>query len=467
MSDIVWFRRDLRLDDNPAWASADGSTITALWVFEPRLWDSAGPFRRAQLASHLRALDTGLRDRGGRLRIEVGDPTEVLAQVSVQTRATRVHINRDVTPHSCRRDAEVATRLAAGGIHVDGHWGTMGHRPGSILTGSGSVSRVFTPFHRRWAATPWDDWPEGSPTHVLDDEGSGWSSIGEHDGEPPAEGGEVAADHRLAAFSLLADDYLTTRDRPSGEGTSHLSADLRFGVLSPRHVATVIGSGSAGRAAFARQLAWRDWYAHLLLELPHLRGHAMKPAMDTIVWRNDPAEISAWKRGLTGYPLVDAGMRELAATGFMHGRARMVCASFLVKHLLVDWRVGERWFRRLLTDGDVAQNVGNWQWCAGTGPDAAPYFRVFNPVIQSRKFDGDGRYLRRWVPELGALDRRAIHAPWEAGPLELAAAGIILGEDYPHPIVDHHVARDRVLAAYSSARATPEKTPADGLASNG
>ena len=266
-------------------------------------------------------------------------------------------------------------------------------------------------------------------------------------------GGELAADQRLTEFLDRVDEYRDTRDLPAIDGTSALSADLRFGVLSPRHVATVVGTSTPGRAGFVRQLAWRDWYAHLMWELPHLRHQAMKPALDRIEWRNDPAEIDAWHHGRTGYPLVDAGMRQLAATGNMHNRVRMVCASFLVKDLLVDWRIGERWFRHLLIDGDVAQNVGNWQWCAGTGPDAAPYFRVFNPVTQSRKFDGAGVYLRRWVPELAALSDRQIHAPWEVAPLELAAAGVLLGETYPTPIVDHSVARDRALAAYASANA--------------
>jgi len=206
------------------------------------------------------------------------------------------------------------------------------------------------------------------------------------------------------------------------------------------------------RRAFVRQLAWRDWYAHLLHEIPALAGHALNPALDHIAWRDDPEQVAAWQQGRTGYPLVDAGMRELAVTGTMHNRVRMVTASFLVKDLLVDWRVGERYFRRHLIDGDVAQNVGNWQWVAGTGPDAAPYFRVLNPVTQSRVHDPDGHYLRRWLPELDALGSSAIHAPWEAGPLELAAAGIVLGTTYPEPIVEHADARIRAMDAHHRAR---------------
>ncbi len=214
------------------------------------------------------------------------------------------------------------------------------------------------------------------------------------------------------------------------------------------------GDADADRQAFVRQLAWRDWFAHLLVEVPSLARRSLRPEYERIPWRDDPDGLEAWRTGRTGYPIVDAGMRELRATGSMHNRVRMITASFLVKDLLVDWRVGERHFRHLLTDGDVSQNIGNWQWVAGTGPDAAPYFRVFNPVTQSRAHDPAGRYLRRWLPELGGLSDRDVHAPWEAGPLSLAAAGVTLGVDYPEPIVDHRDARQRALAAYSEVRRT-------------
>jgi deoxyribodipyrimidine photo-lyase len=213
-----------------------------------------------------------------------------------------------------------------------------------------------------------------------------------------------------------------------------------------------VGRSSPGRAGFVRQLAWRDWFAHLLWEHPHLRTSAMRPEYDHVRWRHDPEGLAAWQEGRTGVPIVDAGMRQLCQTGWMHNRARLICASFLVKDLLVDWREGERWFFHELADGDVAQNVGNWQWVAGTGPDAAPYFRVLNPLTQARRFDPDGGYVRRWVPELAGLDAPSIHAPWEVGPLELAAAGVVLGETYPHRLVDHAAARDRTLAAYDAAR---------------
>ena len=257
---------------------------------------------------------------------------------------------------------------------------------------------------------------------------------------------------RLEAAAARADSYPEERDLPAIVGTTELSIDLRFGTLSPRTVATVLGDATPGRAAVVRQLAWRDWYAHLLFERPELVDAPMKAQYARIEWRLDDAGFDAWRTGRTGYPFVDAGIRQLLATGWMHNRVRMVVASFLVKNLLVDWRRGERWFRHVLLDADVAQNVGNWQWVAGTGPDASPYNRVFNPVLQGQRFDPDGDYVRRWVPELAGIVGGAVHQPWEIGPLELAAAGVELGVDYPTPIVDLGESRARVLAAYAAAR---------------
>jgi deoxyribodipyrimidine photo-lyase len=264
--------------------------------------------------------------------------------------------------------------------------------------------------------------------------------------------GPAAARDRLAAFVGRAAAYGDARSRVDLDATSRLSVDLRFGSISPRELRRAVDAEPDGGAAFARQLAWRDWYAHLFHERPELVERSQQPAFDRIEWRNDPAEVEAWRAGRTGYPVVDAAMRELAATGWIHNRLRMIAASFLVKDLLVDWRIGERHFRQLLVDGDVPQNAGNWQWTAGTGPDAAPYFRILNPVTQARKVDPEGDHVRTWVPELAGLPGPAVHAPWELGPLELAAAGVVLGDTYPEPIVDHGVAREHALAAYAAAR---------------
>ena len=254
----------------------------------------------------------------------------------------------------------------------------------------------------------------------------------------------------------------TTSPATRSSGTSPPSTARRnsrsrckTGTLGPTTAARVAAGAGPTGDVWVRQLCWRDWYAHLLAEQPALVDHAQRPEYDRIEWRDDPDGLAAWQEGRTGVPIVDAGMRQLASTGWMHNRVRMITASFLVKDLLIDWRHGERHFRRLLADGDVPQNVGNWQWVAGTGPDAAPYFRVFNPTRQSRKFDPDGEYLRRWVPELADLDDRSIHEPSTLGPLELAAAGVTLGDQYPEPLVDHKLARDRAVAAYQDARAGP------------
>jgi deoxyribodipyrimidine photo-lyase len=445
---LVWFRRDLRLDDNPAWAAATSACgfVAPLYVVDPRLLTAAGPFRRRQLLASLQALDAALADHGGRLLVRIGDPTVLVPEMAAMLGVGHAYWNADVTPFATARDVEVEAGLT---VPVHTYWGSLVHPPGSVLTAKGTLSRVFTPFHQAWRTRHWDEWPEPGTATLLDDPGE---PIPRLDGPAPMPEGAHEATLRLERFLDRVDAYGVDRDCPSVDGTSMLSADLRFGTLSPRMVVEVVGHSTSGRAAFVRQLAWRDWYAHLLLERPDLPHRSMREQFDRIAWRNDPVEISAWKGGFTGYPIVDAGMRQLRETGWMHNRVRLIVGSFLVKDLLVDWRIGERHFRHLLVDGDVPQNVGNWQWVAGTGPDASPYHRVFNPVTQSRRFDPAGAYIRRWVPELADLDDQSIHAPWEVPPLDLAAAGVVLGSDYPGPIVDHASARLRALDAYAAVR---------------
>ena len=443
---IVWFRNDLRLTDNPAWAAAtiEHDRVAALFVVDPRLWSEGGR-RTDLLAAHLRSLDASLAERGGRLMVRRGDPVRIVSDMARHLSAA-VYGNRDVSPYATRRDAAVA---ALPGFEMRWFQGRWVHGPGRVVTGRGEPYRVFTPFHKQWQALPWDRWPDPGGAAVDGDPGDGVPDSP----PPPMSPGEDAAADRLGRFLEAADRYDEDRDRPDREGTSRLSIDLKFGTIAARRVAAEAGDGTAGRRAFVRQLAWRDFYAQVLLAHPGTVRSAMRREYDGIAWTDDPEGLEAWQAGRTGYPIVDAGMRQLRAEGWMHNRVRMITASFLVKDLLIDWRLGERHFRRLLLDADPAQNVGNWQWVAGTGADAAPYFRIFNPVAQGRRFDPDGVYVRRWVPELAQAPASWIHAPWEVSGGELADAGVVLGDTYPRPIVDHPSAREATLAAYAAARA--------------
>ncbi len=416
--------------------------MQALFVVDPRLWGVSGPVRGPQLVAHLRALDQSLQRRGGRLTVLNGDPSVIVPRVARTTDA--VYWNDDYTPYARKRDQAVASAVA---IETRRYHGTVVHAPGSVLTNAGEAYRVFTPFWKKWRTLEWQHSSSMPGTSIVGDEGDGIP-----DAAPPLlDGGEDAATERLAEFLARADDYEQLRDIPASDGTSKLSMDLKFGTISPRRIVSECGAQTDRRLAFVRQICWRDFHTQILYHFPHTRHRGLRPEFDSMQWNDDHESFDAWRMGLTGYPLVDAGMRQLNQEGWMHNRVRMVTASFLVKDLLIDWRMGERHFRRHLLDGDLAQNVGNWQWVAGTGADAAPYFRIFNPVTQAKKFDPDGKYVRRYVPELAGLTAPAIHEPWSY-PLELAAAGVTPGVDYPSPIVDHAEARLETLAAYENAR---------------
>jgi deoxyribodipyrimidine photo-lyase len=441
---VVWFRRDARLADNPAWSEGTlADRVCPLFVIDPVIFDAVSVRRRTLLVGGLRALDGRLRNIGGRLRVEHGDPRVVVPAVAAELGAPVVHVNAEVTPYGRRRD-----RAVRKGVHLEEHDGVYIHPPGSVLTAAGTPYRVFAPFHRRWSDLPIPMVGEPGAAVPTTDAGVGFPG----GSAPPIAAGEAAALDRLDGFLRRVDRYEDDRDRFGLNATSHLSIDLKYGWIGARTVLTAIAGDAAGRRSFARQLAWRDFYGGLLAFDPGLVWRSMRSEHDAIAWRDDPGELTAWQTGTTGYPIVDAAMRQLVADGWIHNRLRMLTASFLVKDLLIDWRLGERFFRRHLLDGDVAQNAGNWQWVAGTGTDAAPYFRIFNPTAQSRRFDPGGGYIRRWVPELATLPDRHVHAPWEAPANELAAAGVVLGDTYPEPLVDHAAARRRALDAYGAVK---------------
>lgn len=442
---IVWFRRDVRLFDNPAWAHGTLSDrVIPLFVVDPSLYDVVSQRRRSLLVGGLRALDESLARRGGRLRVEHGDPETVVASAVREVDADTVHINREITPYGMARDERVARHVNL--TRWEGHYL---HPPGSLLTRKGTPFRVFTPFYEAWLARPVDPIPEEANTVVTEDQGVG---IPEILCNYPA--GEQRALARLESFAQHVDGYQELRNRPDLDRTSRLSIDFKYGWLGPRAVPEIIGLERRGANAFIRQFAWRDFYGHVLAAFPETVHESMRHEFRSLTWRHDQDDLAAWQTGNTGYPIIDAGIRQLVAEGWIHNRIRLLVASFLVKDLLIDWRIGERFFRRHLLDADVAQNVGNWQWVAGTGTDAAPYFRIFNPVTQSRRFDPAGEYIRRWVPELARLPDTLVHAPW-AAPLEVAELGVELGVDYPQPVVDHSWARKRALVAYETARSRP------------
>lgn len=476
---VVWFRRDLRLADNPALnaAVATGRPILPLYIL-----DESGEGRRLGAASRwwldksLRALASTLRQSGARLILRRGDCEAELRRLIDQTGADQIFLNRLFEPAAFARDADIAHALRAEGVDCQGFNGSLLRRPGAVMTKAGKPYKVFTPFMRA-LLQPRPEGPDaplvrvataagGPKSEELDD----WAL---HPSAPdwsagfdwtPGEAGAVSA---LSAFLRSGlEDYVVSRDVPGRRGTSRLSPHLHWGEISPRRVVRAVqeavGQGGVAPAQadkFITEIGWREFSAHLLHQFPYMSERALRPEFDAMRWRNDPGDLKAWREGRTGYPLVDAGMRELWTTGWMHNRVRMIAASFLIKHLLIDWRQGEAWFWDTLVDADLASNVQNWQWVAGCGADAAPFFRIFNPVAQGEKFDPQGLYVRRWVPELRALPDRWIHAPWTAPPAVLAQAEIRLGQTYPWPLVDHGHARSRALDAMKSLAAISGEEP--------
>ncbi len=448
----MWFRRDLRLADNHtltaavADARAGGGGVIPLFVIDDRLWKPAGANRRWFLAGCLAALDA---DLGGRLVVRQGNPADVIPQLARRHDVTRVHRAQDVGIYGRARDEAVANALAADGrelVESDSPWAVPA---GTLHTGSGGPFKVYSAYLRAWrqhrlAATARR--PSDVPTvdGVRSDRIPAAPKVAADLPEP----GEAAAHRALDRFvASRLDDYATTRNDPGADATSRLSPYLKWGCVHPRQLLRRLDGRKPSHDTFAKELAWRDFYADVLDAWPESAWHSWNPRMaDMRVDGGDRADerFEAWCEGRTGFPIVDAGMRQLVAEGWMHNRVRMITASFLVKDLHVDWTRGARFFLEHLVDGDLSSNNHGWQWVAGTGTDAAPYFRIFNPTAQGRKFDPDGVYVRRWVPELADLDDRAIHEP------STADGGSPPG--YPPPIVDHATEREESLSRYAALR---------------
>ncbi|RTL50224.1 MAG: deoxyribodipyrimidine photo-lyase [Bradyrhizobiaceae bacterium] len=471
---VVWFRDDLRLSDHAALtAAAAGLRLVCLYVLDETVNRERlpGGASRWWLAGSLRALDESLKQLGQTLVLRKGDAAAIIPQIARQTNASRVFWIDSEVPWLMRQARDVSQALARDGIEAETVRSDLLARPQDLRTKEGRGPRVFTPFWKRLLGLGEPAQPLPAPRRlpppadIASDRLEDWRL---EPAQPDWAGGlretwtpgEDSAQHRLRDF--LDDDikgYSNGRDRPDRDHTSRLSPHLRFGEISPRQVWHAAKFAAARQPALSRdvekflsELGWREFSRHLLFDLPDLHEKNLQASFDAFPWTRDMSALQAWRRGRTGYPIVDAGMRQVWHTGIMHNRVRMVVASFLVKHLLIDWREGERWFWDTLVDADPGSNPASWQWVAGSGADAAPYFRVFNPVLQGEKFDPDGAYVSRWVPEIARLPSSLIHRPWDATPMELAAAGITLGKTYPEPIVDHKAARERALAAYAKTR---------------
>ena len=447
---VLWFRRDLRLGDNPALAAAEAAGgddgVVPLFVVDPALWGPSGEPRRAFLVACLRALDEEL---GGTLLVRRGDPAEEVPAVARHHGADTVYVSADFGPYGRRRDEAVGAALRSDGRRLVARGSPYAVEPGTLVKGTGEPFKVFTPFSKAWKAHGWDAAIDRVKARFVRDlKGSGIPA-------PPRPAATLLPAGEAAGLALL-DEFLDTRaqayaerrNRPDRPGTSRLSAHLKYGTVHPRTVLARLGR-SKGESTFRRELCWREFYADVLWHRPDTARAAFNPAMGTMEVDEGPdadRRFDAWAEGRTGYPLVDAGMRQLHAEAWMHNRVRMVVASFLVKDLHIDWTRGARLFLDLLQDGDLASNHHGWQWVAGTGTDPAPYFRVFNPVSQGKRFDPDGTYVATYVPELSGLSPDERHEPWLA-----RARGADLGV-YPEPIVDHAIERVEALRRYNELR---------------
>ena len=449
MTSIWWIRRDLRLTDNLALHSAlEAGSVIPVFILDPA-FSTLSTRRNNFLYEGLHALDQELRNRNSYLVLRKGKPLEELRRLFEETHADTIFAEEDFTPLARERDALIARILPLQLVH-----GQTVHHPKQVLKPDGRPYTVYTPYSKTWKAKLNGLKLIPAPEKIHTPAGIKSDALPTYESNPLFPAGEQEALARLEEFlhkRIYA--YADDRNRMDLDGTSSLSPYLRFGMLGLRQAVSAARQAmSAGRSAEAKhgaeiwlnELIWREFYIQILYHFPHVSKGSFNPSLANIPWRNNESEFEAWKDGRTGMPIVDAAMRQLKQTGWMHNRARMIVASFLVKDLLIDWRWGEKWFMENLLDGDIAANNGGWQWTAGTGTDAAPYFRIFNPVLQSAKFDPHGEYIRKWVPELSKLNAKEIHAPWD---FEVKVSS------YPEmPIVDRDVVKDRTLKAYSFSK---------------
>lgn len=471
MTTIVWFRQDLRLTDNPALiAAATRGPVVPVYIWSPEEEGSwpPGAASRVWLHHSLAALDQDLQDKGARLIVREGPALDTLRDLVKKTGATAVYWNRRYEPAAIERDKKIKNTLTKDGVETKSFNGSLLFEPWEIETQQGDPYKVFTPFWKACLARPEPPEPQSAPKKLAAPESWPKSAKLDNLGLLP----KIDWDQGIREFwrpgeqealqcvdEFLGErvrDYHTDRDVPAKDGTSRLSPYLHFGEVSPRTVwhetRHAPGPMGKGRETFARELGWREFGYHLIYHFPRTPDAPLRPEFKDFPWQRSRKKLEAWQQGKTGYPVVDAGMRQLWRIGWMHNRARMIVASFLVKDLRISWREGARWFWDTLVDADLANNTLGWQWAGGCGADAAPYFRVFNPTLQGEKFDPDGAYVRDWVPELSKLPNKWIHKPWEAPADVLEEAGVRLGDTYPKPIVDHAEAREQALAAFETIK---------------
>jgi deoxyribodipyrimidine photo-lyase len=469
-SALIWFRRDLRCNDNAALFEAlrQARAVHCVFVFDSEILEklTQRKDRRVEFIWHsVRELQRDLRARGGDLHVLHGSAPELIPQLALQFRAGAVFANHDYEPAAMVRDDRVQAALGASGVAWHAFKDQVVFEKSEVLTQAGKPYSVFTPYKNAWLAQVNDFYLKAYPVEKYQQNFArarataqlpSLASIGFEQTNLLALGlkpGSLGARELFDDFKARIEHYKLRRDYPGVKGVSYLSVHLRFGTISIRELARLAHAvKNDGAATWLSELIWRDFYFQILWHFPHVVEHAFKREYEALEFENRQDYFEAWCDGRTGYPIVDAAMRQLNQTGYMHNRLRMITASFLVKDLLVDWRWGERYFAAALNDFDLAANNGGWQWAASTGCDAQPYFRIFNPIAQSERFDSDGRFIRRYLPELARCPDEHIHAPWRMSPAQQAAAGVDIGRDYPAAIVDHAAQRAKALKIFGHAK---------------